>query len=233
VRRAVPRRIERGRAPQPSRSIRIHRNARCEPKRCAAASPFLYRRPDCAAASKSSIRAGFRPTRSKRPQACRAATVGQRRWPWRTCRGSMPSSAAPSRSRAMGGAVARAKATATHPQGNQGIKEAVGELDAARCDDQRPDLRAHRPARSHRPSALSRPIRGFTPAEPIHAIRIRLPVEAVQGYRQGDGRDKSCQQLSCSGIILVPTTGREKNPGSRPVPFLKTAPIINWPVCPW
>ena len=30
----------RGRAPQPSRSIRIYRNARCEPKRCAAASPF-------------------------------------------------------------------------------------------------------------------------------------------------------------------------------------------------
>ena len=42
---------------------------------------------------------GFRPTRSKRPQACRAATVGRRRWPSRTCRGSMPSSAAPSRSR--------------------------------------------------------------------------------------------------------------------------------------
>ena len=39
----------RGRASHPSRSIRIHRNARCEPKRCAAASPFLYRRPDCAA----------------------------------------------------------------------------------------------------------------------------------------------------------------------------------------
>jgi len=55
----------------------IHRNARCEPKRCAAASPFSYRRPDCAVASKSSIRAGFRPTRSKRLQACRAATAGQ------------------------------------------------------------------------------------------------------------------------------------------------------------
>jgi hypothetical protein len=41
----------RGRAPQRSRSIRIHRNARCEPRRCAAASPFLYRRPDCVAGS--------------------------------------------------------------------------------------------------------------------------------------------------------------------------------------
>jgi hypothetical protein len=29
------------------------------------------------------------------------------------------------------------------------------------------------------------PIRGFTPAEPIHAIRIRLPVEAVQGLSTG------------------------------------------------
>ena len=69
----------RGRAPQPSRSIRIHRNARCEPRRCAVASPSSYRRPDCAAASRSSIRAVFRPTGSKRPQACRAATAGQRR----------------------------------------------------------------------------------------------------------------------------------------------------------
>jgi hypothetical protein len=48
------------------------------------ASPFSYRRPDCAAASKSSIRAGFRPTRSKKPQACRAATTGRRRWHSRT-----------------------------------------------------------------------------------------------------------------------------------------------------
>jgi 5-formyltetrahydrofolate cyclo-ligase len=31
----------RGRAPQPSRSIRIHRNARCEPKRCAAADAIV------------------------------------------------------------------------------------------------------------------------------------------------------------------------------------------------
>ena len=37
-------RWSRGKAPQPSRSIRIHRNARCEPRRCAAASPFSYRR---------------------------------------------------------------------------------------------------------------------------------------------------------------------------------------------
>ena len=58
------------------------------------------------------------------------------------------------------------------PQGNQGIKEAVGELDTARCEDQRPDLRAHRPARPHRPC-----------------------------------------------IIVVPTTGREKNPGRGRCPF--------------
>jgi hypothetical protein len=120
-----------------------------------------------------------------------------------------------------------------HPQGNQGIKEAVGELDAARCDDQRPDLRAHRPARPHRPSPLSRPIRGFTPAEPIHAIRIRLPVEAVQGYRQGDGRDKSCQSAQLLRYHRGPDNRPRKESGSRPVPFLKTAPIINWPVCPW
>jgi hypothetical protein len=50
---------------------------RCEPKRCDAASPFSYRRPDCAAASKTSSHAGFCPTRSTRPQACRAATAGQ------------------------------------------------------------------------------------------------------------------------------------------------------------
>jgi hypothetical protein len=68
----------RGRAPQPSRSIRIHRNARCEPRRCTAASPISYQRPDCAAASRSSIRAVFRPTRSKRPQACRTATAAWR-----------------------------------------------------------------------------------------------------------------------------------------------------------
>ena len=39
---------------------------RCEPRRCVAASPFSYRRPDCAAVSKSSIRVVFRTTRSTR-----------------------------------------------------------------------------------------------------------------------------------------------------------------------
>ena len=48
-----------------------------------------------------------------RPRACRTATAGQRRQLSRTCRGSTPSSATPSRSRATGSAVARAKATAT------------------------------------------------------------------------------------------------------------------------
>jgi hypothetical protein len=37
------------------------------------------------------------------------------------------------------------------------------------------------------PSPLSRPIRGFTPAEPIHAIRIRLPIEAVTAAGGGPG----------------------------------------------
>jgi hypothetical protein len=68
----------RGRAPQPSRSIRIHRNARCEPRRCTAASPFSYRRPDCAAASRSLIRAVFRPTRCHGPCSI-APGVGQAR----------------------------------------------------------------------------------------------------------------------------------------------------------
>ena len=36
----------RGRVPQLSRPIRIHHNARCEPRRRAAASPFSYQRPD-------------------------------------------------------------------------------------------------------------------------------------------------------------------------------------------
>ena len=81
-------------------------------------------------------------------------------------------------------------------------------------------------------STVSRFFTDATPAEPIHAIRIRLPVEAVQGYRQGDRRDKSCQQLSYAGIIVVPTTGREKIRVAAGA-FLKTAPIINWPVCPW
>src|SRR5580704_14860371 len=103
----------RGRAPQLSRSIRMHRSARCEPRRCAAVSLFSYRRPDCAAASRSSIRAVFRRTRSKMPQACHEATGGQRRWLSLTYQGSRPSSAALLRSHAMGGAAARAKATAT------------------------------------------------------------------------------------------------------------------------
>jgi len=36
-----------------------------------------------------------------------------------------------------------------HPQGDQGVKEAVGELDAARREDERLDLRPHRPAGPH------------------------------------------------------------------------------------
>ena len=40
-----------------------------------------------------------------------------------------------------------------HPQGNKGAEEAVGELDEARREDQRPDLRPHRLNRPHRHSA--------------------------------------------------------------------------------
>src|SRR5215469_11288545 len=39
-----------------------------------------------------------------------------------------------------------------HPQGDERGKEAVGELDGARRDDERSDLRSHRPTRLHRPS---------------------------------------------------------------------------------
>jgi hypothetical protein len=35
------------------------------------------------------------------------------------------------------------------PQGDQGIKKAVGELDTARREDERPDLRAHRRSLRH------------------------------------------------------------------------------------
>jgi hypothetical protein len=89
------------------------------------------------------------------------------------------------------------------------------------------------PLDPHRLSLLSRPILGFTPAEPIHPIRIRLPVEAVQGYRQGDGRYKSCQSAQLRRYRRGPDNRPRKESGSRRVPFLKTAPIINWPVCPW
>src|ERR1700746_1877499 len=51
------------------------------------------------------LRAEGPPTRRKKPQACRAATSGQRRWLSRTCRDSTASSAARSRSHAMGGAA--------------------------------------------------------------------------------------------------------------------------------
>ena len=62
---------------------------------------------------------------------------------------------------------------------------------------------------------------------------IRLPVEAVQGYRQGDGRDKSCQSAQLRRYHRGPDNRPRKESRSRQVPFLKTAPIINWPVCLW
>jgi hypothetical protein len=43
-----------------------------------------------------------------------------------------------------------------HPQGDQGVKKAIGQLDATCRKDKRPDLRAHRSARLHRPSFLWR-----------------------------------------------------------------------------
>jgi hypothetical protein len=43
----------------------------------------------------------------------------------------------------------RAKILDRHPQGDQGIKEPVGELDAACREDERPDLRAHRRSLRH------------------------------------------------------------------------------------
>jgi hypothetical protein len=51
--------------------------------------------------------------------------------------------------------------------------------------------------------------------------------------RQGDGRDKSCQSAQLLRYYRGPDNRPRKESGSRPVPFLKTAPIINWPVCPW
>jgi hypothetical protein len=54
---------------------------------------------------------------------------------------------------------------------------------------------------------LSRPIRGFTPAEPIHAIRIRLPVEAVQGLSTGR---RTRQILSVSSVAPVSSWSRQQ-----------------------
>ena len=42
-------------------------------------------------------------------------------------------------------------------------------------------------------------------------------------------RGMSSDQLSCAGVMVVHNRPRKKS-GSRRVPFLKTAPIINWPV---
>ena len=70
-------------------------------------------------------------------------------------------------------------------------------------------------------------------AGPEKWLGIRLPVEAVQGYRQGDGRDKSCQSAQLRRYHRGPDNRPRKESRSRQVPFLKTAPIINWPVCPW
>jgi hypothetical protein len=52
-------------------------------------------------------------------------------------------------------------------------------------------------------------------------------------YRQGDGRDKSCRSAQLRRYHRGPDNRPRKESGSRRVPFLKTAPIINWPVCPW
>jgi hypothetical protein len=103
----------RGRAPQPSRSIRIHRNARCEPKRCDRGITVFVPTPR--------LRGGFKKLDPCRipPDKIEEATSLSRGNRWseevasRKCRSSTPSSAAPSRSHVMGGAVARAKATAT------------------------------------------------------------------------------------------------------------------------
>jgi hypothetical protein len=51
------------------------------------------------------------------------------------------------------------------------------------------------------------PIRGFTPAEPIHAIRIRLPVEAVQGLSTGR---RTRQILLVSSVTPVSSWSRQQ-----------------------
>jgi len=61
------------------------------------------------------------------------------------------------------------------PLGDQGVKKAVGELDAARRENERPDLRAHCPAWPHLPSLLWRPIEGVTPGEPSQHCRDPAP----------------------------------------------------------
>jgi len=67
------------------------------------------------------LRGGFKkldprripPDKIEEAASCHAASAGRRMWRSRTCRGPMRSSAGLSRSRAMGGVVARARATAT------------------------------------------------------------------------------------------------------------------------
>ena len=43
----------------------------------------------------------------------------------------------------------------------------------------------------------------------------------MQGYRQGDGRDKSCQSAQLLRYHRGPDNRLRKEFGSRPVPFLK------------
>jgi hypothetical protein len=94
-----------------------------------------------------------------------------------------------------------------HPQGNQGIKEAVGELDAARCDDQRPDLRARRPARP--PSALP-----TVAADPgIYTGRAHPPYQDPSARRGGAGIStgrRTLQILSVSSVAPVSSWSRQQ-----------------------
>ena len=48
-----------------------------------------------------------------------------------------------------------------------------------------------------------------------------------------EGRDKSCRSAHLRRYHRGPDNRTRKESGSSRVPFLKTAPIINWPVCPW
>ena len=63
--------------------------------------------------------------------------------------------------------------------------------------------------------------------EPVQELRGRIDLVVV--LARPDSRNL-VSQLSCAGVLVVQTTGQGKKSGSRRVPFLKTAPIINWPV---
>jgi hypothetical protein len=93
-----------------------------------------------------------------------------------------------------------------HPQGDKGAEEAVGELNEARRDDQRRNLRSHPPIRVHRLSLLWRSIEENHSGQGHSILPSSRPAVSIYGPKArslSQGVMANCRHMYPRGWFML------------------------------